>query len=711
MEIFKKDIFTYGSLLATPEITGPPVIDMRFMKTPVLSSSETTEKNKSLPLAYRKREINQVPLSILKEETEALMKYRKKRFDPLTVRSELRYDKEGKCVNAFEVLKNPVILELAYETIKSKAGNMVKGSDNETLDKLPRTWFEETSKKLTEEQYDMRPSRRVYIPKANGKLRPLGISSPRDKIIQQSMRLVMEEVLEPKFLTCSHGFRPKRGCHTALKEIREWKGVPWLLEGDIKSFFDSIDHHKLEGLLKKHFTEPRLFHLYWKLVKAGYIEWNKGKKTFVESELGVPQGGIVSPLLSNLVLHDLDLFIAELIDRTEKENRGLKKNLVNPKYGRLSGRIALLKTKWEKFRRDGNVDPKGKEIRKELRKLLKERRRIPTIIPNPLYRKYCYARFADDWLVGIWGNKDQAQNLKTRVRDFLKEKNLELSLEKTLITNTRAGPAKFLGTLIKRRALNRGGSPCYVDEKGIKRRISSHQLILNAPLPNIVKRLTDKKFLKIKNNKYHPLSIPIFLALPITELIIRYRTILNGLLNYYSFADNRYQFNKIFYILRESLRKTISRKENLRKKEFDRRYGRNTTIKILKKNGKLVTLDFRCPPLIRQPMKFYGTKIYHDPLIVKNWRISTISALWQVCANCASDENIEMHHLKHIKTINTKLNAFDKNMARINRKQIPLCRSCHYRVHKGTYNGMSLKHFRHIRFEGEPKWVGTVIQE
>jgi retron-type reverse transcriptase len=178
---------------------------------------------------------------------------------------------------------------------------MVKGNDPETLDGISESWIEKTSKDLIIEKFQPRAARRVYIPKAarcspayrcgaaNGKMRPLGISPPRDKIIQQAMRIVMEEVLEPRFLNNSHGFRPKKGCHSALKDIRHWKGVTWFLEGDIKAFFDSIDHHMLERLINKHFKDARLIHLYWKMVKAGYIEWDNQKKSFISTNLGVPQ--------------------------------------------------------------------------------------------------------------------------------------------------------------------------------------------------------------------------------------------------------------------------------------------------------------------------------------------------------------------------------------------------------------------------------------
>lgn len=191
--------------------------------------------------------------------------YQRKRsakFRYTEFRKQLKFDKDGRCLNAFTIAASPDTLKLGYDLIKSNPGNMVRGSDQQTLDGISRSWFAESSKMLREEKYRFKPARRVYIPKPNGKKRPLGISSPRDKVIQQSLKLVLEEILEPKFSEYSHGFRPSRGCHSALAHIRKWKGASWVLEGDIKSFFDNIDHDIVANLLKRHFKEQRLINVY-----------------------------------------------------------------------------------------------------------------------------------------------------------------------------------------------------------------------------------------------------------------------------------------------------------------------------------------------------------------------------------------------------------------------------------------------------------------
>lgn len=293
---------------------------------------------------------------------------------------------------------------------------MVPGSTPETLDRISPEWFESTSKSLRRETYCFQPARRVYIPKANGKMRPLGISSPREKIIQQSLRIVMETILEPKFLDTSHGFRPKRGCHSALKSIRSWQGVPWLLEGDIKSYFDTIDHHILSGLLQKHVQETRLISLYWKLVRAGYVEWDTQNKSrnFTASAVGVPQGGIISPLLSNLLLHELDKYVEDLKKKYKNDN--LRASTPNKEYNRVSRKLRELDMKKKKLEQDGmHLTAQDWSLRSNL---LKARRRLKTWLPNPNYRRIEYVRYADDWLVGVWGPKTSSLNWGRSSRTF-----------------------------------------------------------------------------------------------------------------------------------------------------------------------------------------------------------------------------------------------------------------------------------------------------
>lgn len=578
---------------------------------------------------------------------------------------------------------------LSYNSIKSNPGDMVAGVDDTNLDGMNTKWFQETNRQLLNESWQPNPSRRVYIPKPNGKMRPLGISSPRDKIIQFAMKMVLETILEPKFSNLSHGFRPKRGCHTALREVRDWKGVTWFIEGDIKNFFPTIDHQILEGLINKHFADKRLINLYWKFVRAGYVEWDSNRPTFVSTDLRVPQGGIISPILSNLVLHELDVYIEEVIKSINNNCKGIKPQITNPEYHRLTMRIKRLKKKILEKAIRGKI---RKEEAQELRTYQKQRRLLKSIIPNPEFIRIKYVRYADDWLMGIWGKKEVAKILKEKISEILANMNLELSDEKTLITNARTSRAKFLGTFIKKMASNTGTQ--YIkDKNGESRKIASGNLWMTAPVLELVKKLEDKGFLKRKDNKWIPKTIGTFTALPIPDMIMRYNAIANGIINYYSFADNRRYLNKIVWILKGSLQKTISRKLKINNKSFISRFGKDISFNVVNKNKENKRIFFTQPDYTRRPMLFLGATKFLDPIQPLFYKISTIMPFGLACSNCGSTNGIEMHHVKHIKTVNVNLNSFDKMMAKINRKQVPLCRECHMQVHNGEYQGKSIKHY------------------
>jgi len=264
---------------------------------------------------------------------------------------------------------------LAYGRIYSNQGAMTPGACDETADGMSEAKIEAIIAAMRGERYRFAPVRRVLIPKKNGKSRPLGLPSWSDKLVGEVVRLLLEAYYEPTFSGHSHGFREGRGCHTALREIQKaWSGTTWFIEGDISDCYGSVDHEILMGILAEKIRDNRFLRLIRNMLKAGYLEdWQ-----YRDTLSGVPQGGVVSPVLSNIYLHKLDEFVErELIPRyTRGEHRKR-----NPEYW-------AVKIRQQAARRRGDRD--------QFRDLARQARAIPSGDPkDPGYRRLYYCRYAD----------------------------------------------------------------------------------------------------------------------------------------------------------------------------------------------------------------------------------------------------------------------------------------------------------------------------
>ena len=358
--------------------------------------------------------------------------------------SEHSKDASYKFERLYRILFNEEMFYVAYQRIYAKEGNMTKGSDGQTIDNMSLKRIEKLIDTLKDETYQPQPSKRVYIPKKNGKKRPLGVPTFNDKLIQEVVRMVLEAIYEGSFEYTSHGFRPNRSCHTALAHIqKEFNGAKWFVEGDIKGFFDNINHDVLINTLKERITEERFIRLVRKFLKAGYIEeWQ-----FYNTYSGTPQGGIISPILANIYLDKLDKYIKEYIVKFDKgKKRKFSRESLD--FGNARKRI-VRRLKSVKDERQ-----KAKLIL-ELKAIEQGRAKYPNGEEMDAdYRRMKYARYADDFLVGIIGSKQDAQQIKEDIKNFLADKlALELSDEKTLVTHTKR-PAKFLGYEITVRKSN-----------------------------------------------------------------------------------------------------------------------------------------------------------------------------------------------------------------------------------------------------------------
>jgi len=566
---------------------------------------------------------------------------------------------------------------IAYERIKSEPGNMTPGTDQETLDGFSMEHIQKIIQQMRDQTFQFKPVRTEYIPKENGKKRKLGIPTTRDKIVQEVMRMILQAIYDspegPYFSDLSHGFRPGRSCHTALQEFRgKWSAVNWILEGDIRACFDEIDHNVLESILRKKIQDERFINLIRKLLGAGYMDMRGPRQ---DSLAGTAQGGIVSPILANIYLHELDAKIEELRQKLEKGTTRRR----NPAYRRISERrLSLLH--------------KGQKDSPEFNDLTKQLRQTPAHDPaDPDFVRIKYLRYADDWIIGIHGSHSLAEQVKEEIKTFLKDElKLTLSEEKTRITNARTEEALFLGTLLR---IGRGGRPTIVTTtnrwgKPFRRRATGWQTVMRVPMDRIIRRLSNRGVCTVEGE---PIAKRGWANLDVDQILTIYSGINRGIQNYYRFTDNFASLSRVQYILQRSCAKTLAMKLKRPSARIYRQHG-----KELKFNAKLGEQRTREVKLYvnedwetRRNAFFVGaTEI---DIVQTALRMRTRSKLDRPCCICGNTDKVEMHHLRHIRKAGGKpAKGFNAILRALNRKQIPVCGSCHGKIHRGEYDGLKL---------------------
>jgi len=433
-------------------------------------------------------------------------------------------------------LFNPQLFLTAYGKIYRNDGATTKGATAETVDGMSVQKIHTIIGLLQMERYTWTPVRRTEIPKANGKARPLGIPTWSDKLVQEVLRMLLEPYYEQKFSTHSHGFRPHRSCHTALREIQKtWTGTVWFIEGDIKGCFDNIDHTILLQIIQRDIRDGRLVRLIEGLLKAGYMaDWK-----YFDTLSGAPQGGIISPLLANIYLNELDRFMEDTLIPTYTKGRRRRRN---PEYKALSRQI---ETACER----GDLDT--------VRRLKRERRNLMSVAPiDPDYRRLRFVRYADDFLLGFVGPKNEANIIRTQLRDFLgRELKLTLSAEKTLITHASDEKAKFLGHEITvTRARDRLGIGV---RYGTPTKVRSANGNITLLMPAEVMGRYRDRFSK-KGRIVHRAEL---LAETEHTIVQRFQSVLKGLYNFYCMTTNvSRRMNSIKWVLETSLTKTLASK-------------------------------------------------------------------------------------------------------------------------------------------------------
>lgn len=561
---------------------------------------------------------------------------------------------------------NKELLIFAYHNLKSKPGMMTPGINPTTLDGISDELLDNIILKLRNQSFKFSPVRKIEIDKPSGGKRPLSLGSPTDKLVQEVIRMVLEAIYEPQFSVNSHGFRKHHSCHTALRYVfTQFRGCTWWIEGDIKKCFDTIPHDKLINLLEMKIKDKRFVDLIRKAINAGYMF----ERRIIFDIIGTPQGSIISPILANIYLDQLDKFIEDL---KTKFDSGLTNR---SRYNRLTEYRSIE----SKIRR---IKASGSDDKKLLRVLSNKLKNTPTRTKSEVDNKLMYVRYADDWIVAVNGRYKDAVHILELITNFSRnELGLTISPEKTKITNTYKDNVTFLGTNIKhstRRDI--------IIKRGRKSK-SPGMLLLTAPINKIAKKLFNSGFHVDHKGK----TKTSWLALELPQIIYLANSVIRGYLNYYSFVYNRNRLTGyVKYIIRDSVLRTIAAKMNLKTRaQVTKKYGNNVTINTYDNNNSKLKKSIS----LLDTSKDYKMNVWkfnikdnvstHVPALYSNY-VSLASVLAAKCEICSSEYRVEMHHIRKLSDLKADKSDLGYLMSKMKRKQIPLCRDCHMKHHSGN---------------------------
>ncbi|UIX30537.1 reverse transcriptase/maturase family protein [Streptomyces sp. GQFP] len=579
------------------------------------------------------------------------------------------------CDELYRQLFNPNLYLLAYGRVYANHGAMTPGACGETADGMSEAKIGHITEAMRHERYRFRPVRRVHIPKSNGKTRPLGLPSWSDKLVGEVMRLLLEAYYEPRFSGRSHGFRPGRGCHTALSEVaHKWTGTTWFIEGDISDCFGSLDHEVLLAILSEKIRDNRFLRLIQQMLKAGYLEDWKWHATLS----GSPQGGVLSPLLSNIYMDRLDTFVETVL--IPEYTRGTTRRK-NPEYQKLENAIWNTRQRLAK-RKEHTESAQVRQWRKELR-------RHPVGDPHdPGYRRLRYIRYADDHLLGFTGPKAEAETVKQRLAAFLRDDlKLELNQGKTLVTHGRTQAARFLGYDITVQhadaKVSRGGR--------VNRGMRSINGKVSLRVPKDVIKAKCAPFLK----RGKPAHLDPLTGCTPFDIVSLYGAQYRGIVQYYLLAGDVWKLDRLKGVMLTSLLKTLAAKHRSRVTSMANRY--KTTIKT--PQGPRRCFEARIEREGRKPLvaRFGGIPLTRKRTAVLDDLPSTmftprsrprgsqlIDRLQRGrCELCERRTEVQVHQVRSLAELHGQREqpAWTLLMLKKRRRTLVVCPPCHGSIH------------------------------
>lgn len=683
-------------------------------------------------------------------------------------------DPKAEFDNLYNLLTKGDLIYQAIEKIKLNLGSSTAGIDGRTLDKITSTEIESISTALSMGSYKFSPIKRVFIDKKlqnqemnkiaqelarKGELtkekmkelgmRPLGVPTFSDRIVQEVIRLVLDAIYEPVFekIDFNFGFRPGKGCHDAIVKLEEKaKSVYQAIEGDIEGAYDNMNHDVLISILGKKIKDKKFLALIRQGLECGIFFAG----TTSNSELGVTQGSIVSPLLFNIYMHEFDKFIQDTIlakEQQKNQEEGRLPISINPKYNYLSkkksllrftGKAQPLKTAYLEHGKDSDQYQTAKQtymrVRGEYKKLDKQQKSIKSSrnYKKQLIRTF-YVRYADDWIILTNGTKEYASQIKEEVSDFLMNNlKLRLSPTKTKVTDIRKTHARFLGfqlkngqsynsnklvgnrEIISRSLIYRGNVVDKKKENPLRihrQRTINPNIIIAWDRERLLSRLEQKRFITSSGDekRWKGRSKAEWTTLEVNEIIQRYNWVISGLANYFGpVSTYKLDFQQLHYLLTYSCYHTLANKFRCKISEIIKKFGKEITVKwkekvITRKKDKIMKKEVNKEialitwekvkeiinqGVLRKIRKKLRPVPHLNQILTFKINFRTKYKLSQYCCICGSESLVEYHHVRHVRV--GKATGFLKIMSQLNRKQIPVCKVCHTRIHNGTYDDMSL---------------------
>jgi group II intron reverse transcriptase/maturase len=565
------------------------------------------------------------------------------------------------CEELYRQLFNPQMYLLAYGRIYSNHGAMTPGDTQETADGMSMEKIERIIDALRHERYRFSPVRRVQIPKKNGTLRPLGLPTWSDKLVGEVVRLLLAAYYEPTFSDRSHGFRPGRGCHTALREVADaWTGTTWFIEADISDCFGSLDHDIMIRILSEKIHDGRFLRLIRNMLTVGYLEDWKWNATLS----GAPQGGTVSPVLSNIYLHKLDEFVETVL--IPKYTQGVRRK-PNPAYIRVKSGLAYA-------RRCGR--------RARVRQLRRQLRGLPVGDPqDPGFRRLRYSRYADDHLLGFIGPKAEAEEIKDQLARFLRgELALELNADKTLITHARTRAARYLGYEI---IVQHGDSKITKGQRSVNGKIA-----LRVPLDVI--RAKRAPYLR-HGKAWHRAAMQ---NLDDYEIVKTFAAEYRGIVQYYLLANDVWRFKSLRWDAQTSMLKTLAAKHQSSVPKMAAKH----TAKVRTPYGLRQCFEARIERNGRQALvaRFGGIPLIRnkDAVLTDRVRVRVpyprkelvIRLRARRCEFCGDLGSVLVHQVRRLASLGPPgpgQPAWAVLMARKRRKTLVVCPPCHEAIHSG----------------------------